>query len=209
MNALGVEVTSPEDDRKVVAIIDDDADWRSSMSLDLDDYGYVAYEIDALPRECYENLQEFAQHVAAKCDYAICDNHLQHRGYATFFGAAVVADLYDLQCPAVLVTQYQSTDDLVLKEWRQKLPAVLNKDEIDKSTLHEALSKCEAEICGQTPEERKPRRVLVNIDEVRGEGAGVKVVAFVPSWNPKRAVEFPLKIVGQDLQDAIRPRSSD
>jgi hypothetical protein len=137
-----------------------------------------------------------------RVDAVICDHRLRVRDYAPFNGAEAVACLFDLRIPAVLISRYTRIDvDKDIRPYRNKIPVLLSKDEVDSDSLVVALGRCKSELEGAIPIWRRPRRTLVRIDEVNQD----LVVAFVPGWNPNEAVRFPRALIPNPLQSTLRP----
>jgi hypothetical protein len=106
----------------------------------------------------------------------ICPHRLALQGHAGFYGAELVAVLYDLKIPASLVTQYIDIDiHTSLRRWRDKIPVLLHLRDLSFRTVSEPLQKYQNELRGSIPESRKPYRVMLNIVDIQ-EVAGEKVI---------------------------------
>lgn len=173
----------------VIAVVDDDAEDRSILAEELHGWGYQSVTLDG----SYSNVASLVQEITSKqSNFVICDNHLKHAGYARFSGIEAVSELHKLHIPSILITQYQDTDDMLLKLSRIDLPVVLDKGDLDQEQVGQALEKCHAELDGNPASDRRPHRVLVTVDSHNSS----RVVVFVDAWNPHEAVAFPTELLG-------------
>ncbi len=174
----------------VVAIIENDDTERYLLAEQLRSWGYQPESFDD---GNYQDVGSLIHEIKGRgTDFVLCDNHLQQSGYAGFYGMEVVAALNGMGIPGVLITQHQDTDDLRLKEWRPKLPVVLDKDEIDRDNVETAFHRCAAEVKDASPAgDRRPYRVLVDVEGIVNE----EVIAFVDAWNPHVSVSFPRQLI--------------
>jgi hypothetical protein len=63
---------------------------------------------------------------------------------------------------------------------------------------------CRSEFKNKIPSFRKPYRAMVRVVEL-GTDSGVSFVeAFVPQWNPQKAVRFPACLLGK-LEEIVKP----
>ncbi|HDH50601.1 MAG TPA: hypothetical protein ENH04_04260 [Nitrospirae bacterium] len=173
----------------VIAVIDDDETERFLLSDDLRKWGYQSESF----KGNYTDVKSLISEVRAKqSDFVICDNHLQQAGYARFFGAEAVVALIQSGIPSILVTQHQDSDVTRLKKWRPQLPVILDKSNIDKRNVELAFDKCSAEVKGIVAPDRRPYRVLMEVDGLYE----TEVIAFVDAWRPRESVSFPLNLLG-------------
>ncbi len=52
---------------------------------------------------------------------------------------------------------------------------------------------------------RKSYRTIVRITNIDEKSHERVVDAFIPGWNPRKAVRFPASLVPEHLQDALKP----
>lgn len=186
---FGLHTTLTKPSASKVAIIEDDETERYILSERLRGWGYQPEIFEGGYKDVASLLIEVTER---KSDFVICDNHLQQAGYAQFFGTEAVVAFLKAGIPSILVTQHQDSDDSRLKQWRPSLPVILDKDEIDQEQVAHAFKKCIAEVKYSNPaEDRRPYRVLVDIDSVEEN----EVIAFVDAWNPHSSVSFPYELI--------------
>lgn len=184
-----------------IGIIDDDASDAQVRKYQVEEAGVkpVVFE------NGFSGLADLVKSVqAAKVEGIICDHRLKIRNYAPFNGAEAVARLFDANIPAVLVSKYAQIDvEADIRPYREKIPVLLSKDDLDPDSLIAGLLKCRSELTGAVPLSRRPRRTLVRIDEVDQE-RGI-VDAFIPAWNPNQAVRFPLSVIPVQYRQGLKP----
>lgn len=183
-----------------VAIVDDNLhDARVMRELVLD-AGFEPVVLDSP----FGDIHDLLRNVGERADAAICDHRL--RGLAHFSGAQAVASLVAQNVPALLVTQYVDTDaDVSIRRWRYGVPVLLDRGDADPDRLRQGLDDCAREIQGFYAPGRRPRRTLIQIDETANESGEPVVDTRVLSWNPHRAVRFPLSLVPADLRRLVVP----
>lgn len=183
-----------------IAIVDDDKSEAEMAGWEVKEAGFEPFIVDGQ----FQKLEELSQIILSEAQGALCDHRLAHFGFANFLGAKLVAHLYDLKIPAILITQYADIDKGVsIRNWRDKIPVLLNRDEADASSITHGLEDCLKELHGQLPNSRKPYRVLLRIKDV-GTESNLRVIdAIIPSWNPLKAVRFPASLIPEDLQTYI------
>lgn len=92
---------------KIIAIVDDDKELAETTAWDVEDAGYkplLFFEGD------FKNVNELASRIISEAQGAVCDHRLMNSGLANFYGAELVATLYDLKIPSLLITQYIDID---------------------------------------------------------------------------------------------------
>jgi hypothetical protein len=153
-----------------------------------------------------ESLEEVVAFIQAHAQAAICTHRLASQGHSGFYGAELVAALYDLKIPALLVTQYTDIDiHTTIRRWRDKIPVVLHLRDLSFETITEHLQTCRDELRGIIPESRKPYRVMLNIVDVQ-EVAGEKVIdVTVGRWDHYQVVRFPISLVPPELHTHMQP----
>jgi len=140
---------------------------------------------------------------ASGVEGVICDHRLTVRNYAPFNGAEAVARLFEAKIPAVLISKYAQIDvDAHIRPYRERIPVLLSKDDLDPEALIAGLTKCKSEMAGTIPPSRRSRRTLVRIDEFDKERDIVD--AFIPAWNPNQAVRFPLSIIPESHRTNLK-----
>jgi hypothetical protein len=187
---------------RTLAVVDDDKSLAEIAGWQVEEAGYQPFIVEG----SYQNINALANCIVQNAEGAICDHRLSRRGLANFPGAQLVAELFDREFPAILTTQYIAIDtDVSIRRWRHKIPVLLSRDETNALSIRAGLASCLAELRGNIPMTRRPHRVLIRITDL-GEESGEEVVdAIVPSWNPKRAVRFPISLVKAELRNTLTP----
>jgi hypothetical protein len=186
----------------VVAIIDDDINAAETLKWDLEDAGYNPFYVS----EKRDHPKDLAEYISKHAIAAICDHRLSPYGYASFHGADIVAQLYKLNIPAILMTQFIEIDkDVSIREFRRYIPVVLKRRETDPDRIRVGLNYCLDELKGKFSEERKPHRTLVRVLDL-GEEANEKVVdVALPGWFYDDAVRLPQKLIPIELHSELKP----
>jgi hypothetical protein len=185
-----------------IAIIDGDEFERPIPYWDVQIAGYKIIHIPNTLRtkaEIIEAVQGCAQAV-------ICSHRLWKNDPTAPSGAEIVASLYNLKIPALLVTQYKFIDTYsTLAEWKRKVPLILHPREFDIESLHTHFAFCIAELHGPIPQERVPYQVVLYIANVE-EAAGEKYIdATVDIWDHYQIIRFPLSLVPERLRHLVVP----
>lgn len=184
-----------------IAIVDDDKSEAEMAGWEVKEAGFEAVIVNGP----FQRLEDLAQLITTVAQGALCDHRLAHFGFANFYGARLVAHLYDLKIPAILITQYADIDKGVsIRNWRDKIPVLLSRDEADASSITRGLENCLDELHGQIPNTRKPHRVLLRIQYIGSESNQIVIDAIIPSWNPLKAVRFPASLIPEKLQAHIK-----
>ena len=186
-----------------VAVIDDDMDQAEATSLEVEEAGFEPIVIRADPP--FQRLEELAAVLTQKQVHgAVCDHRLRPRGFSQFNGAPFAAMLYDSRIPSVLVTQYVDMDfDVSIRVCRRKIPVVLSRDATDSESIKQGLLECAREIDGQVSAFRKPHRSLIRVTDIGNESNEIVLDVIIPSWNPLRAVRFPLSLIPPSLRQTV------
>lgn len=183
---------------KRVAIIDDNSNDAQLEELWVEEAGLKPIVMKG-PFKTVSELLDMVQKVGA--DSAICDHRLGH-GYAGFKGAEAVAGFYSRRIPAILITQFLDMDiDTSIRKWRQKIPALLRRDNANEETVCKALMDTVRELKGDVPQHRRSHRALIRVQEVIED---LTIDALIPQWNPNRAVRFPIDLVRDDLRQFVK-----
>jgi len=185
-----------------IAIVDDESTDAQIPGREVEAAGF---EPIILERH-FRSIQELAAFIKAEAQGALCTHRLADYGFAPFYGAKLVASLYDLKIPAVLITQYADLDKNVsIRKWRDKIPVLLSRDEADADSILQGIAECASELHGDIPYTRRPHRTLVRITNVTNESSEKVVDAVIPGWNPYRAVRFPISLLPTNLRDKLAP----
>ncbi len=151
-------------------------------------------------------MEEIVSFIRSNADAVVCVHRLGRPDFRAFYGAELVAALYDAKIPALLVTQYLDIDQhSSLRKWRDKVPVVLHLREFDPASIKECLEFCQAEIRGNIPETRVPYRVMVYINNVESVLGEQYVDGTIDCWDHYQVVRFPLLLIPQHLHDQVIP----
>ena len=192
-------------EREKVALVDDDPIAAATLRVLLEDAGYEAVGVGP-PLESIDGAIAQIRRVASA---AVCDHRLSPRGLAHFSGAELVAQLYTIAFPAVLISQYFKIDQNVsIRKYRSRIPMLLARDEVDPDQLADAIRVCTDEISGQPAPQRRGWRTLVRVVAKDSEGGEDVVDAIVPGWRTDEAVRFPAELMGAH-QNALPEGRSD
>lgn len=184
-----------------VAVIDDDELGREMLLDDLRDRDFEPVAIDGAYGQDIDRM--VGDILAQKPQFVICDHRLQAGGMASFFGLNVVQKLLDVRSPAMLVTQYSSTDStkLQLRKARHSIPLVMARDAFILDDLPAYADMVLRELSGSPVDERKPHRTLIQIEFVDPKTGNVD--ALVPSWSPKHALTIPIDCFSAPVRDRL------
>jgi len=180
-----------------IAIIDDDKREAEVAELEAEVAGFEPFIVEGGP---FRRIEDLTNLISSTAQAAICDHRLAHSGFANFSGARLVARLYDLHIPAILISQYAEMDNgISIRACREKIPVLLNRDETDAISIARGIEYCVNELRGQIANTRKPHRTLLRIVGLEKE-AGEKVIdVIIPSWNPHRAVRLPATLLPKSI----------
>jgi len=187
---------------KSIAIIDDDFLEADVTSITVQDAGFEPLIV----RERFESEIALAAAIRERAQAAICDHRLSPRGYAQYYGASVVAELFRQGVPALLVTQFLNQDNAVsIRQHRRYIPVLLRRSEINDEQIKAGLVDCAKEIRGEFLPGRKPWRSLIRVESTGNEDNQSVVDVIIPSWNPKESLRFPASLVPEELRESLRP----
>ncbi len=189
-----------------IAIIDDDKREAEMAELEVESAGFESFVIS---KGHFNKIEDLTNMILGKAQGVLCDHRLSHSGLAKFSGARLVAHLYDLKIPAILITQYADIDNGVsIRSWRDKIPVLLSRDEADASGIAQGIEHCLNELQGHIPDTRKPHRTLLRIVDI-GTESGEKVLdAIIPGWNPYQAVRFPAILLPKSIHKSHRKKGA-
>ncbi len=184
-----------------IAIIDDEQESRSSLALTVRQTGRESVEFDRAPT----STDEFVHRIRDSAEAAICDHRLDVGDFgATFTGAQLAAQLYDADVPAILVSEYVSTDLPDIRMYRRKMPVLVHADQYDEESIEEGLRLCERELADGPSFDRRPFRALVHVKRLVEFGSRRMVSAFVPDWNERAAISFPDELIDESLRSTLK-----
>lgn len=191
-------------DLERIAVVNDDPDEAESLGICIEAYGSSS----VLFTDGFANVDSFVNMIQKKAAGVLCDHRLSVRTDAEFSGAEAVAKCFDLKIPAILVSEYIDEDIYTtIRLFRRKVPVVIHRDNVTKQSIVEGFENCLQEINNICPFYRKPRHAFVQICRLT-EDSGIQVVeAFVPQWNPHRAVRFPRALMGEFDNDLLKPET--
>jgi hypothetical protein len=179
-----------------VALVDDQEEVRAAYQLTVEDAELVPVSEDGP----LENIAQLVTTLSQAADAAICDQHLQLvGGYADFFGAELVASLYQQQFPAILCTRWEEAHMDVIRTFRRYVPVMMRPDELTPDSLIAGVEVCLREFHDGFAENRRAWRTQVHVVDVDGDDGIVFVE--VPAWNRDEIVRLRL----QDFPEAARP----
>lgn len=185
-----------------VAVIDDDEDGCEEISDHLRDFGF---EPSAVTGRFDDRLLEMVAAIeATNPSFVICDNRLQPRQMANFYGVSVVKTLVERRQPAMLLTTYASPDRVSLRASRFDVPVIVDRGAFSAENLSDYFEICRREIAHDPVDHRRPRRSLIRIDGMSADQPTLLDVV-VPTWRPDHAVSIPISCVSSDLHSALRP----
>ncbi|KAF3887351.1 MULTISPECIES: hypothetical protein [Nostocales] len=188
---------------KIIAIVDDDTTQAKATVWEIEDAGYKPFLLD---NGNFHNVNDLVSLIRENAQGAVCDHRLSNSGFANFYGAELVAALYDIKFPSILITQYTEMDtSFSIRKWRHKIPVLLSRKEANASRIAKGIEDCTSELSGKVPSTRKPRRTIVRIANIDEESNEPVVDAFVPSWNPYTAVRFPASLIPENIRVALKP----
>jgi len=189
---------------RTVSIVDDDQRTAFFMKMYIKGLGLEPFVIEA--KKPFESVQDLTRIIRDNSQAALCDHRLPYRNFAKFLGAEVVADLYDTQFPAILITQWKTVDqDVSIRKYRRKIPVLLSHDESNPEAIKSGISYCASELHGNYTAERKPHRAIVIVMKKSNESGEEVIDAFLPSWNPNEGVRFPSALIQSDLRSRVQP----
>ncbi|XGB41603.1 MAG: hypothetical protein LVS60_15255 [Nodosilinea sp. LVE1205-7] len=176
-----------------IFIVDDDKDFAQTVAWEVEDAGY---EPVLIVEGSFGKVDDLVSQISQDAYGVLCDHRLSGSGLATFHGSDLVAALYDWKIPALLDTQFYEMDsDVSIRKYRHKIPVLLNKDNVDASTIKAGMEVCLREFGGAIQSDRKPYRNLVRLVDVSEESNEKVVDVIIPGWNPRRAVRLPSSLI--------------
>lgn len=179
-----------------IAIIDENKNEEEMAKFEVKAAGFEPLVI----KGHFNEIDDLTSIIVGKAQGVLCGHRLSHSGLANFPGAKLVARLYDLKVPAILVTQFADIDNGVsIRNWRDKIPVLLSRDEADACGIAQGLENCLQEIHGHISSTRKPYRTLLRIVDIGSQSGEMVIDAVIPGWNPYRAVRFPAMLLPESI----------
>ena len=184
-----------------VMVIDDDEDGCEEIMEMLRDSNFEAQTVKG---KFGNRLDLLVDEIKLRDpEFVICDNRLQPRQLAQFYGIEVVRRLVALSCPAMLLTTYASPDRLALRRSRFDVPVIVQRDNFSPERLNDYYDVCRREINKDPVDARRPHRSLIRIESVTA-GEMHQVDAIVSAWRPDHAVSIPIECISENLRDKVQ-----
>lgn len=191
---------SSGDEISTVVIYDDDQDHRESIEEVVHDANYKPVVI----KKAFRSLEQCLSGIK-KYDAAILDHRLSPGNFGSFKGAEVVQELYRQRFPALLVTAWSRGDPEDLQPFRRQLASVIAKTDIEPETIRSGFQLCVGEFREEYALGRRPTRTIVRIASDFDEDSRMaRVEAFIPSWDPRQGVTFPVTLVPEPLRGYLK-----
>jgi CheY-like chemotaxis protein len=188
-----------------IAIVDDDEQAREVISLQVENTeGFEPILI--YPHDEYSSdVNKFADYIDSQEVYAvICDHRLRPLGFADFYGAELVAALYDKKIPAILVTQFFYPDlNVSIRKYIDKIPVLIERGNINSTEITKGIEYCYSELNTGFSLSRKPYNTLVEIESMNYEDGESVIDAIIPSWDYDTAIRFPTAIIPETLHQSL------
>lgn len=179
-----------------VAIVDDVPSQAEIARGIAEEAGLIPEVITQSDGPFSEPMQLLDLIVRADCAAAICDHRLYRTGFASFNGAEFAATLYAKRIPTVLLSTFSGQDhDRSIRLYRSKIPSLIAREDLHPDRVKDGLLECERELAGQVSDHRRLYRTLVRVEDVSSDRGTEMVDAIIHTWNPDRAVSFPLALV--------------
>ncbi|MDH5880386.1 hypothetical protein L8S15_14920 [Vibrio sp. S/42/10] len=186
-----------------IAVIDDDPNSRRNMGFMVEDSGFEPILIDGhFGKDKNRLLDAIFEHDVYG---VVSDHHLSPGKLASFYGAELLADLYDSKVPSILITQFFDEDaDTSIRRFRQKLPVVIGRGGNDDDDLiGNLLNLSKRELENGPNFDRKPHRALIRIDDFNSTVAHGAVEGVITNWNSDVIVKFPLDIIPSSVRSKL------
>lgn len=176
-----------------IVIIDDEKDFAETAAWEVEDAGY---EPILIVEGSFKEIDDLVSQIPKDTYGVLCDHRLVKSGLANFYGSDLVAALYDQKIPALLDTQFYDMDsDVSIRKRRHKIPVLLNKDNLDSSSIKSGMEVCLLEFDGNVASNRKPYRNIVRLVDVNQESGEEVVDVIIPGWNLHKAVRLPSSLI--------------
>ena len=188
------------DDAARIAVIDDVLDNAETTAGVAEEAGF-APAIISEPDGSFSQSQELLNRIRSmRCSAVICDHRLSQTPFATFTGAELMRRLYRASIPGLLVSTFSAIDsDSSIRLYRAFIPSLIAREHLDPEHIQMGLRICSNELAGDFVPSRRARRTLVRVVEVLRQGDIAVVDAIIHTWNPVRAIRFPLALIRNPL----------
>lgn len=180
-----------------VTIVDDDPEDRADLMEQLRDHNIEPRVVDGRYGSDIDRL--IGDVSALGSPFVICDHRLQIKNLASFNGSRVVKALGSSKQPAMLLTMFESTNRLELRESRADVPVVVSRHDFDVKQLGVYAEICRREFANDPVDERRAHRTLIGIQEVIRAHGSTELYVTLPSWRPDDAIILPAKCVDETL----------
>jgi CheY-like chemotaxis protein len=191
-----------------VAVVDDDKVARESLAEMLELAGFDFFIVE----NSFNDVEDLVKYIQGNSQAVICDHRLSDHGLAPFTGSELMPSLYQSHFPSILMTQYSETDiNVSIRKYRDKIPVLLERDElVDIKMLEDRIKKgfetCSQEFRGIMSSKRRPHRTIIHVIDITSDSGEDVAEVFVPSWNPYRAVRFPVSQIPKELLSTVKSR---
>ncbi|MCU8344058.1 hypothetical protein CRN61_11075 [Vibrio vulnificus] len=188
---------------KKIIIVDDDSDARESLAIIAEDAGFEPEIITGRYGNNKEKLIDDILSLGA--EGVISDHRLAPGHLASFFGADLLASLYDRNIPTVLITQFYDEDaDSTIRLYRDKLPSVIGRGSQTPELFRKLLIFSENELMTARDVTRKPHRALIRLDDFNTHIAEGTLEGIITNWNSKVGVRFPARLIPDDVKEKLK-----
>jgi CheY-like chemotaxis protein len=197
-----------------VAIVDDEKEARETLAETLELVGFETFIVE----NSFTEVKDLAKHIQANAQAVICDHRLSDRGLAPFTGAELMPSLYANKFPSLLITQYTETDiNVSIRKYREAIPVVLERDDLVElydldrisDKFNNGFETCSQEFKGIISSARRPHRTFIHVMDLTTDSGEEVAEVFVPSWNPYRAVRFPVSQIPEEILSTLKSRSNN
>jgi hypothetical protein len=187
---------------KKIAIIDDDIQSRNNLAFIVDDAGY---EPEIITGKYGNDKKKLIDEIQSKNIFGVISDHRLSPGHlASFYGSELLASLYDLKVPSILITQFLDMDaDVSIRKYRNKLPAVIGRGNQTPEIFDNLINLSYEEILNGPSATRKPHRALIRIEDFKNEDGEEVVDGIITNWNSNIAVRFPLELIPNNIRTKI------
>jgi hypothetical protein len=184
---------------KKIAIVDDDDDCRESLAILVEDAGY---EPELITGTFGNDKQLLINEIRKHNVFGVISDHrLSHGHLANFYGSELLASLYDLKIPSVLITQFLDVDaDTSIRRYRDKLPAVIGRGTQSPELIDKLLEFSKKEIVSGRTTSRKPHRALIRVDDYSTGAQEGLIEGIITNWNSALKVKFPVELIPEDIR---------
>jgi CheY-like chemotaxis protein len=194
-----------------IAIVDDEQQAREALAETLELVGFETFIVE----DSFSDVNALAEHIQANAQAVICDHRLSDHGLAPFTGAELMPSLYKNKFPSLLITQYTETDiNVSIRKYREAIPIVLERDDLVdlydlgriSAKFNKGFETCSQEFKGIMTSIRRPHRTFIHVMDITTDSGEEVAEVFVPSWNPYRAVRFPVSQMSEEILSNLKYR---